>query len=118
MPVSISTVKSPEASDAGRPQAVADLDVAEIRQNLIVEQLQAVADAKVVLGKFQGFLCGKRVTGDREFGAADFLPTEQVAYRLDGGVLILQVGLKMQFQWLSLLTGCAHSPARTAGEWR
>ena len=53
MPVSISTVKSPEASVDGWTQAVAELDVAQVREHLIVEQRQPVADAEVALGKCQ-----------------------------------------------------------------
>ena len=48
MPVSISTVKSPEASEGEGAQAVAELDVVQVRQQLIVEQGQPVADAEVV----------------------------------------------------------------------
>ena len=80
-----------------RPQAVANLDVAEIGQEFVIQQLQAVADAQVTLRKSQSLLRSRRIAGDSKLGAADFLPTKQVAHRLDGGVLVVQVGLKVKF---------------------
>ena len=44
----------------------------------------------------------KRITGDGELGAADFLTTEEIAHRLDGGVLIVQVGLEVKFHGSAL----------------
>ena len=41
----------------GRPQAVAKLDVVEIGEDLIIEQVQAVADAQVVLRESEGVCC-------------------------------------------------------------
>ena len=55
-------MKSPEASDAGRRQAVAELDVVQVLQQLVVEQRQPVADAEVVLREAEPHL---GVRGDR-----------------------------------------------------
>jgi hypothetical protein len=76
---------------------VSQLNGVQVLQQLVVEQGEAVADAKVAFGNAQGELLwrgpGEQVIGrlrgsgphgDREFRAADFLPAEQVADGLDG----------------------------------
>ena len=87
---------------SGWRQAVADLDVVQVLQQLVVEQGQPVADAEVVLRKAEGHLaasCG--IARDRELGAADLLPAEQVADRLDGLELVVEVGLEVQLHGLA-----------------
>ncbi len=81
-------------------QPVAQLNVAEVRQNLIVQQVQAVADAQVVLAKSEGVLGRRRIAGDGELSPAGLLAAKQVAHRLDGGVLVVQVGFKVQLHSL------------------
>lgn len=64
--------------------------------------MQAVADAQVALAKSKGVLSGRRIAGDGELGTAGLLATKEVAHRLDCGVLVVQVWLKMQFHaWVS-----------------
>ena len=72
---------------AGWPQTIANLNVVEVREDLIVEQVQAVADAQVALAKSKGVLSGRRIAGDGELGTAGLLATKEVAHRLNGGVL-------------------------------
>ena len=70
----------------------------EVGEDLVVQQVQPVADAQVVLAQSPRRSCAAEgVAGDGELGAADFLATKQVAHRLDGGVLVVQVGFKMSF---------------------
>ena len=59
MPVSISTVKSPEASEGGRSQAVAELDFAKVGQDFFIEEVQAIANAELVLHPRQARLKAK-----------------------------------------------------------
>mmetsp|Transcript_67286 Transcript_67286/g.186051 ORF Transcript_67286/g.186051 Transcript_67286/m.186051 type:complete len:317 (-) Transcript_67286:1277-2227(-) len=98
----------------GRRHAVAKLHAAQVAFDLVVQQRQPVADAPLFGGQhaFQRALGGGRVAASPggahrhcELGAADLLPTEQVTHRLDGGLLIRQVGLEVQ-------SHAAASPAR------
>ena len=60
MPVSISTVKSPEVERIGRPQAVAKLNVVEIGENLVVQERQPVADAEVAFESGESRLAARQ----------------------------------------------------------
>ena len=86
----------------GGSQPVAELDVVQVPQQFVVQQLQAVADAECRFRQGQPALypCFNMV-GDREVGPAGFLSPEQVDDRLNGGVLIVQVGLEVQLHGLS-----------------
>ena len=67
---------------AGRRQAVAQLDAAQVVQQLVIHQGQAVAQALVGVGHAQRQLLVGQLHGDGELGAADLLAREQVADRL------------------------------------
>ena len=71
--------------------------VAKSGRQFIVRKLQAVADAKVALGKSERLLCCRRIAGDSEFRSADLLTAEQIAYRFNSGVLVIRIGLKVKF---------------------
>ena len=96
-------MKSPEASEAEGRRPLRSWMSLYVRQDFIVEQVQAVADAEVVLQPRQAKLLA-RVLRDGELRAAGFLPTKQIADRFDGGVLVVEVGFKVQFHGF-LLTG-------------
>ena len=87
-------MKSPEASR--RREAVPDLDVVEVLQQLIVQQRQAVAHPEVVLGEAHAHLRIHPITRHGELGAADLLPAEQVADGRDGLELVVEVGLQVE----------------------
>ena len=82
---------------AGRRQAVAQLHAAQVVQQLLIHQGQAVAQALVGVGHAQRQLLVGQLHSDSELGAADLLATEQVADRLDGLKLVVQVGFKVEF---------------------
>ena len=85
MPVSISTVKSPEASEAEGRRPLRSWMSLRLARSSSSSSVQAVADAEVALGKGQAHAAiGERIAGDGELRAADLLPAEQVADRLDG----------------------------------
>ena len=76
---------------------------------LVVQQGQSVADTQIRLYDAERHLlrhhCGEYIPRDggrrfhrhRKFGAAHFLTTEQVADRLDGLKLVVEVRLEMKF---------------------
>jgi hypothetical protein len=68
VPVSISTVKSPDASEPRAP-GHAELDGVQVRQQLVVEQGQPVADAEVVFSKDNAALPTGGVPSDGELRA-------------------------------------------------
>ena len=77
-------------------QAIANLDLVQVREDLIVEQVEAVANAKIVLGEGQPHLFIGRIHCDSELRAAYLLAAEQVADRLDGLDLVVKIGLELQ----------------------
>src|SRR5690606_36690440 len=85
---------------SGRSDAVAQLDGLEVGQQFLVEQRQAVAKALVVLCKAKAYLRVGRVACHRELGAADLMPAKQVADRLDGLELVVEIGLEVELHFV------------------
>jgi hypothetical protein len=79
------------------------LDAAEVSQEFIIQQFQTIADAQITLDKSQGLLCGKRIAGNSKLGTAGFLATEQVAHRLDGLQLEIEIGFEVEFHGYRLI---------------
>ena len=86
----------------GRWQTVADLNVLQVREDLLVEQRQPVADAEMVLREepLPGFGGAGR---DRELGPTDFLAAKEVADGLDCLQLEVEVGFEMELHVLATL---------------
>jgi len=108
-------------------QAVAELDIVEILEKLVIEQRQPVADAEVGFGHAQGQLLRgstrKQIAGrqrrrgphgNREFRAADLLAAEQVADSLDGLKLVIEVGFEMKLHRTRLASKGSAQPCRAS----
>lgn len=65
----------------------------QISKNLIIQQVQAIADAGSA--PRQGQMPPAK--SHRKFGLACFLALKQSAYGFDGGVLVVEVGFEMKF---------------------
>jgi hypothetical protein len=98
------------------PKAVADLHRVEVLEQLVIEQRQAVAQSKVILGEAHAQLRVVRVARHGEFRPANLLSPEQIADRLDCLKLIVEAGLELQFHG-AISTGCAQLRCRFAQEW-
>jgi len=82
----------------GWRQAVAKLNLVEVGNDLVVQQGQAVADAQRAIDKAKLLLRATgNLAGNGKVSAVDLLPAKQVADGFDGGVLVIEVRLKMQF---------------------
>jgi hypothetical protein len=84
---------------------VPELDLTEILEQLVVEEREPVAHAQIALREGHLGLCSRHVAGNSELGATEFLAPKEIAYRLDGLKLIVEVGLEMEFHGLSFLGG-------------
>jgi len=96
VPVSISTVKSPEASvlDGARPlRSWMSFRLATISSS---SSCRRFADAQVAFHAGQRHL-PPEVLCHGEFRPAGFLAAKQAADRLDGRVLVIEVGLEVEF---------------------
>jgi hypothetical protein len=92
-----------------------ELDGVQVRQQLVVEQGQPVADAEVVFK--QRHLPTGGVPRDGELGAAGLLSVEQTADRFDGLKLVVEVGFEVEFHDCTL-TGFSRFRGRAGGESR
>ena len=81
---------------------MAELDGVQVRQQLIVQQRQPVADTQIVFKESHAHLRIGGVPSDGEFGAAGFLPMKKTADRFDGLELVIEVGLEVEFHGGSL----------------
>ena len=89
----------PGRQSSGWGQAIAQLHRVQVGQQFIVQEGQAIADAKVVLRKAHARLLVRGVHRHRELGAANFLAPEQVADRFDGLELVVKARLEVEFHW-------------------
>ena len=101
-----------------RGQAVPELHGVQVAQHLIVQQPQPVANPQIALKPLQRRRIGTKRKRHRELGAARLLTPEQVAHRLNGRKLIIQIRFKVQFHRRRLsFTSCARWSGHVAEEW-
>ena len=86
--------------------AVADLDFAEVFENVLGEEREAVAVASGVAFEFQLLLGAEGVAGDGELAAGDFLATEEIADAGDGVLLVVEIGFEVEFHEVGFQSVC------------
>jgi hypothetical protein len=69
----------------------------EVRENLVVDQSQAIADSELVFREAHARLRVGSIPSDGELRAADFLPMEEATDRVDGLELVIKIRFKMEF---------------------
>ena len=73
------------------------MDFLQVLKDLLIVQSQPVTDAEVVFREAKARSGFRRGSRDREIGATDLLPAEQVADRFDRLELEIKVGFEVQF---------------------
>ena len=111
----------------GRRQAIAELNILQVGDDLVIQKGQPVADAEFALDEAKlplhaeeaaeieaGLSCpvDHRTARHGELGAVDLLPAKQVGDGFNGELLVIEIGLEVQFH-RTLLTGCERRICRS-----